>query len=103
MTSLELQPILLQLRKEKNWAKKAIKCVDKPNTHRILELVHCTLPMVGHIARCEELVLERAHQPLKRAIKKSNNRDIHMHAMRSLFLLPGKVDSHSLFKVFKMK
>ncbi len=37
----------------------AIKCVDKPNVHSLRELVSTTLPMVGHIGRVGELVLEK--------------------------------------------
>ncbi len=59
----------------------AIKTVDKPNVHRLSELVHTTLPLVGHIGRVGELVLEKAHQTLKRSIHLSNNKDIQLHAM----------------------
>ncbi len=52
----------------------AIKAVDKPNLHRLRELVHTTLPLVGYVGRIGELVLEKAHQTLKRSIKQSNNR-----------------------------
>lgn len=61
----------------------AIKAIDKPNVHRLLELVLCTLPMVGQITRIGELVLEKTHQVVKRAIKLSNNRQVQLHAMQS--------------------
>ncbi len=62
----------------------AIKAIDKPNIHRLRELAFTTLPMVGHVSRIGELVLEKCHQQLKRAIKNSNNRDIQMHCIRSV-------------------
>ncbi len=62
----------------------AIKIVDKPNLHRLLELVTTTLPMVGHVARIGELSLEKAHQSLKRGIILSNNREIQLLSMNSI-------------------
>ncbi len=71
--------------KRQKWARLCIKCVDKLNVHRLLELVHSTLPLVGSLSRCGELVLEKAHQSLKRAIKQSNHKEIHLqrHAVRN--------------------
>ncbi len=59
----------------------AKKCIDKPNVHRLLELAYTTLPMMGHISRVDELVLEKCHQSLKRAIHQSNNKDIQLFSM----------------------
>ncbi len=61
----------------------AIKAVDKPNVHRLYELVYTTLPMVGFVSRVGELVLEKAHQILKRAISQSNNREVQLQSMQS--------------------
>ncbi len=61
----------------------ALKTVDKPNLHRLRELVLTTLPMIGYIGRVAELVLEKTHQTLKRAISISNNQDIQLHCMRT--------------------
>ncbi len=38
--------------------------VDKPNTHRLLELVYHTIPLFNHIIYVCELVFESSHQPL---------------------------------------
>ena len=39
--------------------------VDKPITHRLLELVMTTIPTFGHARVCSEMVLEHAHQQFK--------------------------------------
>ncbi len=46
-TSKERKMLLLQ---ERNSCLSARRCVEKPNVHRLLELVHTTLPMVGHVS-----------------------------------------------------
>ncbi len=61
----------------------AIKTIDKPNVHRLVELVRTTLPMIGHVSRVGELVLEKAHQILKRAIRLSNNKEVHLQSVTS--------------------
>ena len=43
--------------------------LDKPNLHRLHELFAHTLPMFGTLRHIGELILEKGHQPLKRAIK----------------------------------
>ncbi len=65
-------------------AKTAIKCLDKPNLHRLRELAYTTLPMIGHVSFIGELVLEKAHQGLKRAIKLSNNKHGHILSMKCI-------------------
>ncbi len=40
--------------------------------------------MVGHLSIVGELVLEKAHQSLKRAISQSNNKDIQLQSMNSV-------------------
>ncbi len=68
----------------------AKKCVDKPTVHRLVELVYSTLPMVGHASRVGELVLEKCHQSLKRAICQGNNRDVQLTAMSSVMFTDWK-------------
>ncbi len=46
-TSKERKMELLQ---ERYSCLTARRCVNKPNVHRLLELVHTTLPMVGHVS-----------------------------------------------------
>lgn len=61
----------------------AVKTIDKPNVHRLRELAFSTLPMVGFVSRVGELVLEKTHQTLKRAIKHSNNKDVQIQSVLS--------------------
>ena len=51
--------------------------VDRPNAHRLLELVSHTIPTFNHIAYICELVFESAHQPLKYFL--SRNHTLHSH------------------------
>ena len=53
----------------------AMSHLDKPNLHRLLELYFHTLPGFGHARHVTELVLENAHQPLKRCMIRSNHKD----------------------------
>ena len=55
--------------------------IDKPNIHRLLELMYHSLPRLGHASVFQELVLESGHQPLKRGIARSNNHSPYLHAM----------------------
>jgi hypothetical protein len=57
------------------------KYLNKPNVHRLLELYTHTIPAFGHCRHVQELLFETAHQPLKRAIARSNQRDPHIHAV----------------------
>lgn len=64
-------------------AELACKCLDKANLHRIRELCHGTLDMVGCVSLINELVLEKRHRILKRAVSDSNYKDIQHHAMNA--------------------
>jgi len=57
------------------------KYLNKPNVHRLLELYTHTIPAFGHCKHIQELLFETAHQPLKRAIARSNQRSPHVHAV----------------------
>lgn len=58
--------------------------LSKPNVHRLLELYAHSLPAFGQIGHFQELLFETAHQPLKRGIKMSNNRDPHLAAVTAV-------------------
>ncbi len=73
----------LRIEKEHSACLVSIRAIDKPNVHLLQELVFCTLPMLGHVSRVAELVLEKAHQTLKRAIKISNEKEVHSACMNS--------------------
>ena len=57
------------------------KNLNKPNVHRLVELYTHTIPSFGHCRHVQELLFETAHQPLKRAITRSNQRDPHISAV----------------------
>ncbi len=61
------------LQRELNECLLAIKTLEKPNVHRLLELVRTTISIVGHVSFLGELVLEKAHQSLKRGIRQSTH------------------------------
>jgi hypothetical protein len=52
--------------------------------HRFLELYSHTLPAFGHVGQFQELLFETAHEPLKREIKRSNNRDPQISAVQEV-------------------
>ncbi len=61
----------------------AIKYIDKLNVHRFVESVRSTLPMIGHASQIGELVMEKTHQILNRAIQQSNNNEVQVHSVQS--------------------
>jgi len=48
-------------------------CLDKPNSHRLLELTVHTVPRYGHIHHIADLTFEHKHQGLKQAHQRANN------------------------------
>lgn len=61
----------------------SVACLDKPNVHRLRELFASTLHMLWAPALVGELILEKRHQFLKRAIALSNHKELHIHAMNT--------------------
>ncbi len=61
----------------------AIKTVDKPNVHRLRELVYTTISMLGHVSAVGEPFLEKRHKSLKPAIQQWSNREVHILAMKT--------------------
>jgi hypothetical protein len=55
--------------------------LNKPNVHRLVELYTHSIPMFGHARHVQELLFETAHQPLKRAISRSDMKDPHVSAV----------------------
>lgn len=49
--------------------------VDKPNLHRLRELLDHVVPALQHLRHAQELLFENAHQPVKRAITSGNGWD----------------------------
>lgn len=73
--------------------------MDVPNLHRLRELAVVLETEVGHAAHCMELALESAHQPMKRAIQKSNGHDDAARAMRRMqqMELLSRITSNAAF------
>ena len=80
--------------------------VDKPNAHRLLELYFHSIPRVGHASLIQELILESGHQPLKRAISRSNGRESHQYAMQKVLADDWKrrlgVACHSISDIYNV-
>ena len=55
--------------------------LDKPNTHRLLELVITTIPMYGHGRLCSEMVLEHTHTFFKKWLERNTHTNAHLTAM----------------------
>ena len=55
--------------------------LDKPKTHRLLELVLTTIPMYGHGRLCSELVLEHTHTLFKGWLQSNTHTNAHLTAM----------------------
>lgn len=51
--------------------------------------------MIGHVSRVGELVLEKAHQMLKRAIRQGNSKDIQLSSMNSAIFSDWEGRLHS--------
>ena len=58
--------------------------MDKPITHRLLELVTHTVPTYGHARLCSEMVLEHSHQQFKHWLTKNTHGDVHISAMEKV-------------------
>ena len=57
------------------------KRLDRPNTHRIIELYRNTIPLFTHVLFCLDMGFERNHQPLKAALLRNTNEDSHISAV----------------------
>lgn len=55
--------------------------LDKPITHRLLEVVSHTVPLYGHARLCSEMVCEHTHTQFKSWLSKSTHQDVHLVAM----------------------
>ena len=58
------------------------RLIDRPNTHRLLELYVHTIPLYGHALLVSEMTIEAAHQPLKSAMSRDNNPHAHISAVQ---------------------
>ena len=61
--------------------REAGKYLDRPFTHRMLELIMNTVPTFGHARICSELVLEQTHQQFKTWFSNNTHSTSHITAM----------------------
>ena len=52
--------------------------IDKPNIHRLVELINRTIPTFGHVRIISEMHFETVHQTLNRALKGNTHRNKHI-------------------------
>lgn len=71
------------LEKQIRVSKLAIQALDRPNLHRLQELVFSTVPMIGSVHRIGELPLEKTHQLFKRAIGQSINKYVQIQSVQN--------------------
>jgi len=57
--------------------------LDKPNLHRLRELVIHTLPKFGHVRHISDLTYEHKHQALKKGYQRGNNTENNNFALRT--------------------
>lgn len=62
------------------------KYVDRPNTHRLLELTTHTLSIYRHLLYVCELVFESAHQPLKFLLSRNTTSKSHITAAQIIVI-----------------
>ena len=62
------------------------KYVDRPNTHRVLELTLHTLPSFHHLNFVTELVFEDTHQPLKFLLSRNLTSNGHIQSVQVILL-----------------
>ena len=75
--------------------------VDKPNTHRLLELVQHTIPLFNHVAFICELVFESAHQPLKYFLSRNHTLGSHIYAIQLVLAKDWLVRIRCLWCIYK--
>ncbi len=60
--------------------------LDKPNLHRLRELVVHTIPLFRNLKHIQELILEKGHQSAKKAIRMSNQKNSQLQAMNDALI-----------------
>ena len=58
--------------------------IDRPNSHRLLELTAHTIPLYSHLYFICELVFEATHQPLKFFLSRNHTASSHLHAVHMI-------------------
>ena len=77
------------------------RMVDRPNTHRILELTSHTLRLYSHILFVTELVFEATHQPLKFFLARNNTSNSHLHSVHIVLVKDWLIRIWCLWSKYK--
>ncbi len=75
--------------------------IDRPNIHRLLELVHHTMPMFNHLLYVCELVFESAHQPLKFSLSRNHTLNSHVYAVHLSLAKDWMIRIWSLWRIYR--
>ena len=75
--------------------------IDRPMTHRLLELVMNTIPIYGHALMCSELVLEHTHQLFKRWLMQNKHANAHLTGMEKALVRDWTWRMSTLYKMWK--
>ena len=75
--------------------------VDKPNTHRLLELSLHTSPLFNHLLYVCELVFESAHQPLKNFLSRNHTLNSHIYSVHLVLARDWMIRLWSLWRIYK--
>lgn len=73
--------------------------IDRPNVHRLLELVIHTIPAYNHVSYICELVYESAHQPLKFYLSRNHSANSHIYAVQLILAKDWIVRLWCLWKI----
>ena len=79
------------------------KFVDRPNTHRLLELALHTIPMFDNVNYVCELVFESTHQPLKFFLSRNHTAKSHIYSVQLMLARDWLVRIWSLWQIFNSK
>ena len=58
-----------------------LSILDRPNTHRMIELYASTIPHFSHALFCVDMGFEANHQPLKSSLSRNSNMDSNISAV----------------------
>ena len=75
--------------------------VDRPNTHRLMELFYHTIPLFNHVAFVCELVYESAHQPLKFFLSRNHTLSSHLYSVHLILSKDWMIRLWSLWRIHR--
>ena len=79
------------------------KLVDRPNTHRLLELTTHTIPIYAHALHISEMVFESAHQPLKFFLSRNTTSNSHLYAVELILARDYFIRLTCLWKLYNQE